>query len=551
MYQFSTVSTTGDALADASGTPYFGAVAVGTKVYFSPHSQANVGIFDTSTSVFSTATLNGDALVGGNKYTGIVAVGTKIFFAPYDQNNVGIFDTATSAFSTVTTNGIGSGENNKYGGAAAIGTKIFFAPSRELNVGIFETTTSVFSVAATNYVPDITYLQAGVNGGQQYRNNVFNGAAAVGTKVYFSPFHTNDVGIFDTTTSAFSTVKLTTAGGSNINGITYPYYGAVAVGTKVFFTPNNGDNVGIFDTTTSAFSTVKTTGDAASGTFKYGGAAAIGTRVFFSPCNQNNVGIFDTTTSAFSTEATTVSGTMKYRGAAAIGTKGKVVFTPGTQKNVGILAGPPTSGNTASGDSSPATPGTGNDTTAGVLTGNGATSTDDGLGLVIGISVTAGVLVLFGCCLLFLVLVKKEQMQVTAETTENETVTMAVHSDDVIYTTVAKGFKCEPSEIELVKLGDRAIAEGHKFKDEDIKDGNKLLVKLLKRTRAEEAPETTMELGSLGKDAPSAPISVSPWQPTPEVGTDKVSIGVDPEEASSTAQPVDGNEVGDPPTACP
>ena len=34
-------------------TKYWGAAAVGTKVYFAPYNQDNVGVLDTTTGVFS------------------------------------------------------------------------------------------------------------------------------------------------------------------------------------------------------------------------------------------------------------------------------------------------------------------------------------------------------------------------------------------------------------------------------------------------------------------------------------------------------------------
>jgi hypothetical protein len=93
-----TVATTGD--ASTGMTKYFGAAAIGTKVFFAPYNQNNVGIYDAATSAFSTAATTGDASTGYYKYSGAAAIGTKVFFTPYIQNNVGIYGAANSTFST-------------------------------------------------------------------------------------------------------------------------------------------------------------------------------------------------------------------------------------------------------------------------------------------------------------------------------------------------------------------------------------------------------------------------------------------------------------------
>ena len=105
----------------------------------------------TSTTVATTST--GDASTGLYKYYGAAAIGTKVFFAPSNQHNVGIYDAATSAFSTAATTGAASTGYNKYSGAAAIGTKVFFAPFSQNNVGIYDNTTAAPTAAPTTVSP--------------------------------------------------------------------------------------------------------------------------------------------------------------------------------------------------------------------------------------------------------------------------------------------------------------------------------------------------------------------------------------------------------------
>ena len=73
------------------------------------------------------------------KYHGAAALGTRVFFAPHLQNNIGLLDTTTSAFSTVATPKPWVSETGatfaraslfgrKYGGATALGTNVYFTP---------------------------------------------------------------------------------------------------------------------------------------------------------------------------------------------------------------------------------------------------------------------------------------------------------------------------------------------------------------------------------------------------------------------------------------
>ena len=70
------------------GRPYRGAAVVGTKIYFAPHFARNVGVVDTTTGTFSAVAeglsdmgvTNQDAQ---HKFWGAVAVGTTVYFVPY------------------------------------------------------------------------------------------------------------------------------------------------------------------------------------------------------------------------------------------------------------------------------------------------------------------------------------------------------------------------------------------------------------------------------------------------------------------------------------
>ena len=156
-------------------------------------------------------------------------------------------------------------------------------PSNQTNVGVLDTSTNAFStVAATSF-------------GTSYGG--FMGGAVVGTKIFFTPFSTaNVVGVLDTVTNVFSTVAVSI--GAAIGGCcstSFMYNGAVAVGNKVYFAPYNHNATGVFDAVTYDFSTVSTTGIAdGAALHKYGGAVAVGSRVLFVPGAQHNVGSLQT-----------------------------------------------------------------------------------------------------------------------------------------------------------------------------------------------------------------------------------------------------------------
>merc|ERR1711988_1346596 len=91
------------------------------------------------------------------------------------------------------------------------------------------------------------------------------------------------------------------------------FNGAAVVGSKVYFVPYGHDNVGVLDTVTNIFSTIAT--GLTGGLFKFNGAAVVGSKVYFSPEDEDNVGFLDTVTNRFSTIATGLTGDDKFSGA--------------------------------------------------------------------------------------------------------------------------------------------------------------------------------------------------------------------------------------------
>ena len=242
------------------GNNYADAVAVGRTVYMSPWNQDGVGVLDTVTSMFSTidvGTTGSSSDVPGvagvrNKYWGAAALGTKVYFAPFFRDGILVLDTTTSALSTISTSTEGKTYRG-YAGALVLGTNVYFSPHCESNIGVLETTSSTFSIinitqrpwserrcsvrdilAAADRAPATVYTRESGPGPPS------NSMAAIGTKLYVVPEGQHEVGVLDTVGNVFSTINGATTDES--------YAGAVAVGSNVIFVPCMGDTVGVLQT---------------------------------------------------------------------------------------------------------------------------------------------------------------------------------------------------------------------------------------------------------------------------------------------------------------
>jgi len=102
-------------------------------------------VLDLSTKQFSTVAATGDASRGDMKYAGAVGVGSKVFFVPSSQNNIGVLDTSTLTFSSVATTERARRGRSKYGGGVAVGNKIYFSPASQDNIGVFDVSEMSFA----------------------------------------------------------------------------------------------------------------------------------------------------------------------------------------------------------------------------------------------------------------------------------------------------------------------------------------------------------------------------------------------------------------------
>ena len=329
---------------------YSGAAAVGSKVYFAPHAWDSVGVIDAKTDTFSEISIGGPKIIQNGlapiedfaKYSDATAVGTKVFFTPFSADNIGVLDTVTSAFSTISTvndHANVTGEA-KYMGATAIGTTIYFAPSGD-NVGILDTVTNAFTTLSTYSakLPEGPHDWEWHFQGEPAQGNMYNGAVAVGTTVYFAPFFANNVGVLDTVPGLFTTIGIRSARWhlkstrENMLSAGPKYAGGVAIRAKVYFAPYLQDDVGVLDTVTRIFSTISTAAlirpkpsfpaifdfnfgvdDApldvnvtvpfdATPWIKYSGAVAVGSNVYFVPQNEDYIGVLDASDNHTNVEA--------------------------------------------------------------------------------------------------------------------------------------------------------------------------------------------------------------------------------------------------------
>ena len=141
----------------------------------------------------------------------------------------------------------------------------------------------------------------------------YNGAIAIGHRIFFTPCTQTDVGVLNAVTSTFSTISI---------GLTalWQYKGGAAIGTTIYLAPWDADYVGVLDAETGAFYNISIfapsllsplgfgsttvddlhwdqtvdhwrpcyTGHRCDRGAKYFGATAIGTKIYFTPYLEDN-----------------------------------------------------------------------------------------------------------------------------------------------------------------------------------------------------------------------------------------------------------------------
>mmetsp|Transcript_8949 Transcript_8949/g.27822 ORF Transcript_8949/g.27822 Transcript_8949/m.27822 type:complete len:388 (-) Transcript_8949:74-1237(-) len=308
---------------------FSGAVAIGDLAIFAPLYAQAVGLFNTSSGVFSTVSPSG---LGNLKFGDAAVIGSEVIFSPsFMGGPVGIFDAASRTFSAVQLPL--AGYRSSFGGAVAVGGQVIFPPYQALSIGIFDVASRGFSSVSTPMSPQV-----------RGEGGAFYGAVAVGSEVVFAPASAQVVGIFDVASGTFSTVDISDADvGPYISD--YKFKGAAAVGVEAVFAPWYANAVGIFNVASRTFSTVDISSHLQkySGRRKFSAAVAVGDQVIFAPEMSQAVGIFRLSDRSFSLVDVTAPlsfdkfpGTYNtFGGAVAIGNQ--VIFSPLYTSAVGIL----------------------------------------------------------------------------------------------------------------------------------------------------------------------------------------------------------------------
>jgi len=204
--------------------------------------------------------------------------------------------------------------NRNYNGAVIKGDLVYFAPHRQNNVGVLDTRTERFRTIKITGSGDGAY----------------NGAETKGDLIYFVSYDQNNVGVLDTKTERFRTIDITVSTSGK-------YSGAVIKGDLVYFFPWCSATIGILDTGTERFRTINLMElNVNYGGQMYSGAVIKGDLVYFAPYNEYHVGVLDTRTERFSIIDIPVSSKGKYSGAVIKGDA--VYFTPFRQNNVGVMS---------------------------------------------------------------------------------------------------------------------------------------------------------------------------------------------------------------------
>ena len=144
-----------------------------------PGNEANVGIISTTTNEWSTVSISSMTTATKDRICEGTAVGTKVYFAPHDEMHVGVFDTYHMSYSIINITVQGP-SLHKWCGAATIGTTVYFGGYQQNNLAILDVNTHAFHTVAleipTSYPPYIA------------TPTTYKGLIAHGTTLYMIPW---------------------------------------------------------------------------------------------------------------------------------------------------------------------------------------------------------------------------------------------------------------------------------------------------------------------------------------------------------------------------
>ena len=216
---------------------WVGAAAAGGRVYFAPHTADTVGVFDVSSRAFSFVRTHNGAQY---KYAGAAHSPStgKIYFGPHNEGNVGVLDPSRGAhgYSTLRipasiTAGHEGGTRAFFHGAlaSASGEHIVFPPYNADHALVLDTTRegspeAFTSVALTGHA---AFGDARFMGGAIVEDAM---GAGSGPFAYLAPYNARDIGVLDVRGGTFASIDIPFSGLGKYNG-------AAALGGKVYFSP--------------------------------------------------------------------------------------------------------------------------------------------------------------------------------------------------------------------------------------------------------------------------------------------------------------------------
>ena len=213
--------------------------------------------------------------------------------------------------------------NQQFDGGVAVGDFVVFAPFRASCVGVFDSTSNAFSCHSISVAT-------------QYPYNRFSGGTASNGLAILAPWYANCVGVFNPSTNSFSCVDIS----GRVTGLA-KFAGAVTTASGlVVFAPHGADCVGTFNPVTSDFNCIDVSVD---GNFVGATMASNGLAIFI-PRTADCVGVFDPATNAFSCVDITATTSLYptpydnakfHRGATA--NNGLIIFAPHGIDCIGVF----------------------------------------------------------------------------------------------------------------------------------------------------------------------------------------------------------------------
>ena len=278
------------------------------RVVFAPYAASNVGIYNTSTGLFSAVVPSGTSLT--TTYAGCVLAPTgNVVMIPSGATAVGLFNPMNSAFST-----FGSA-NGFYGGvlaptSATGAMRVIMAPLAATTVGIVDPIALTYTagVAATGYTGAVL-LPSGL--------------------VVLVPYSAANISVYNPVTNTITSTLAHGQGGTAFIG------GVLLPNGNVLFIPYTSANIVVYNPSTNLIVSTVAHGQT-TGSFNGGNLLPTG-NVILTAYSSSYHGMFNPYSGTFSTFGPAQTAANKFTGSVLV-PDGRVVCVPYIgSANVGII----------------------------------------------------------------------------------------------------------------------------------------------------------------------------------------------------------------------